>query len=256
MDTRSQTARATKYDTLKNMNANSGRHAAWLLCIRSPKIRVIKFKSKGEPVEGFQFQCLLVSNDAKQYMYGRVPFDFKNRGAAEQAMQKFIENSVWKITNPTFDDKAKVQYISCPIKTVLLLKEPTKMEELKNPGDCKETKKWWPTGEVHVPMSLTGIIDALKKVKLWSCMFCHARSCSFACFLCRKCQCDEDGIQLCMLRIRCDSLSSLTRAVGTAPHYAHNLFGARASTRWTIMSKTHCCRVCRDNTGQEKSNFM
>ena len=166
MDTRSQTARATKYDTLTNMNANSGRHAAWLLCIRSPKIRVIKFKSKGEPVEGFQFQCLLVSNDAKQYMYGRVPFDFKNRAAAEQAMQKFIENSVWKITNPTFDDKAKVQHISCPIKKVLLLKEPTKMEELKNAGDCEETRKWWPTGEVHVPMSLTMTIDALKKVKL------------------------------------------------------------------------------------------
>ena len=168
MSTRSQTAGASKYDTLRNMNASSGRYASWILWVRSPQITQIKFKARGQDVEGSVFQCVLASSDAKQYMYGKVPFDFKNRAAADEAAQKFIENSVWKITNPTFDPKAKQQYISCPIKMVLMLKEPTKMEKLTGPGDCEETMKWWPTGEVHVPLSLRETFDALKKVRLLS----------------------------------------------------------------------------------------
>ena len=166
MATRSQNSRVAKYDALFNMNANNGRFATWLLRVKSPQIAPIKFKAAHQDVEGFVFQCVLTSNDPKQYMFGKVPFDFKNRNAAQDAKKKFVEDSVWKVTNPSFDGRSPAQYVSCPIKVVLLLKEPTKLELMTSPGDCKLMEKWWPAETVHVPLSLTGTINALKKVRL------------------------------------------------------------------------------------------
>ena len=166
MSTRTQASRATRYEELFNMNANNGRFATWLLRVKSPQITPIKFKANQKDVEGFIFQCVLTSNDPKQYMFGRVPFEFKNRNAALDAQKKFVENSVWKVTNPSFDGRAQAQYISSPIKVVLLLKEPSKLQLLGDSDFCDSTERWWPSETVHVPLSLTGTINALKKVRL------------------------------------------------------------------------------------------
>lgn len=168
--TRSQAgkANASKFDAVKNMNSNNGKFGAWLLCVRSPEALHVRFQNRkdGKWIEGYRFQCVLASNDPKQYMYGVIPYDFKNSNSAQEACDKFVEGSIWKITKPSFDTRAKREYVSCPIKAVLLLKSPTQLEKLDGPGDCEELNKWWPSGEIHVPLSLTKTIEALKQVKL------------------------------------------------------------------------------------------
>ena len=69
----------------------------------------IAFTSKGEPIKDHRFQCVLISANEKEYMFGVVPFDFKNRDAAQEAMRKFVEDSVLEISTPAFDLKAKVE---------------------------------------------------------------------------------------------------------------------------------------------------
>lgn len=86
----------------------------------------VAFMAKGEKVQGHRFQCVLASANEKEYMFGVVPFDFRNRSAAQDAMREFAEDSFWKISNPAFDLKAKNEYASAPLQTVLLLTHPTK----------------------------------------------------------------------------------------------------------------------------------
>ena len=41
------------------------------------------------------------------YIRGAVPFQFKNRTAAEKALDKFKEGSVWQIRNPSFIERTQ-----------------------------------------------------------------------------------------------------------------------------------------------------
>ena len=112
--TRSQTKRVVNYETLANLNNNTSTHAAWLVRIKSPQMMPIAFTSKGERINSHRFQCVLTSANEKEYMFGVVPFDFKNRDAAQEAMRKFVEDSVWEISTPVFNLKAKTEYTSTP----------------------------------------------------------------------------------------------------------------------------------------------
>ena len=163
--TRSQAKTVVKYETLANLNNNTGKHTSWLVRIKSPQVQPVAFMARGEKVQGHRFQCVLTSTNEKEYMFGVVPFDFGNRSAAQEAMRQFAEESVWEISNPAFDLKAKNEYISTPLKTVLLLKNPTKTTRLEDPGDAKGVMDAWPSGSVHVPLSLNATIKTLKKIR-------------------------------------------------------------------------------------------
>ena len=67
---------------------------------------------------------MLTASDPQQYMYGSVPFDFKNRNAAVEAEKKFTDGSVREISQPAFDHKYRAEYVGCPKKAVLLLRAP------------------------------------------------------------------------------------------------------------------------------------
>jgi len=84
-----------KYETLANLSNNTGKHASWLVRIKSPQLQPVAFTSKGERVKGNRFQCVLTSANEKEYMFGVVPFDFRNRSAAQDDMRQFAEDSVW-----------------------------------------------------------------------------------------------------------------------------------------------------------------
>ena len=81
--------------------------------------------AKGEAVQAQKFQCILVSNAPEQYMLGLVPCQFSNRDAASQAAQRFTALSVWEITTPSFDPRSKPEFNGSPIKSVMLLSQPT-----------------------------------------------------------------------------------------------------------------------------------
>ena len=127
-------------ETLKNMNSTTGKFAKWYVRILSPKIIPYTFTAKGEDVSAERFECVLVSQDANQYMFGSVPFSFKEAQATRKAQDTFKENKVFEITTPAFDAKAKPEFNGCPVKSVLLLKKPTTLEAVP-----PQTERCWNT---------------------------------------------------------------------------------------------------------------
>ena len=112
-------------ETLKSMNSQTARFAKWYVKILDPKVIDYSFAAKGEKVQAQKFQCVLVSHAPEQYMLGLVPFDFKDRSAAQTAAKKFTPDSVWELTTPAFDSRSRPEFNGCPVKSVVLLSKPT-----------------------------------------------------------------------------------------------------------------------------------
>lgn len=146
-------------ETLKNMNGTTAKYAKWFVRVLDPKVIEYSFQAKGERVEAKKFQCVLVSSDPKQYMMGLVPFDFKDRGAAANAAQKFTADSVWELANPTFDAKSKPEFNGCPVKGTVLLSKPTVTTRVL--PTSQEVLKY-PARGLHIPLPITGIVKLLK----------------------------------------------------------------------------------------------
>ena len=112
------------------MSASTSKFAKWYVRIIDPKVNDYTFQARGEKVNANKCECVVVSRDPSQYMMGIVPFEFRNRQAADQAGAMFRPSSVWEVTTPAFDTKAKSDFIGCPLKSVLLLKAPTQLKEV------------------------------------------------------------------------------------------------------------------------------
>ena len=97
-------------------------------------------------------------------MYGSIPFDFKNRNAAEEGLKKFTDGSVWEISSPAFDHKYQALYVGCPKKAVLLLLAPTVMRRIEEPGDSVPLQAVWPNLTVHPPCNLQDTVKMLKMI--------------------------------------------------------------------------------------------
>ena len=97
----------SKYETLKNTNTNTGKHAAWCIIIHDPKVIEYTFIARSETITATRFQCVIGSNDPKQYMLGSVPFSFGDREAAKKAVEKFKDKTMWVLRTPAFDTKTK-----------------------------------------------------------------------------------------------------------------------------------------------------
>jgi hypothetical protein len=147
-------------EVLKNMNEGTAKYAKWYVRIISPQIVPYCFFAKGEQVHAKKFQCVLVSADPSQYMFGLVPFDFKNREAAQQAYSKFTDLSVWEITTPAFDTKSKPEFNGCPLKSVVLLTKPT---TAKRVPPTNQAMLQHPATGLQVHLDITGIMNVLTK---------------------------------------------------------------------------------------------
>ena len=151
---------AKNVETLKNMNGGTAKFAKWYVRIIDPKIIDYKFTAKGKVVDASKFQCVLVSKDPSQYMLAVVPFEFKDPNAAQKAIQKFTPSSVWEITTPAFDAKAKPEYNGCPLKTVVLLAKPT---TLKAALPTNKVELDHPAPGLRVHLDIKGIMGLLGK---------------------------------------------------------------------------------------------
>ena len=58
-------------------------------------------------------------------LVSKDPFSFRDRQAAAKARDRFTEGSVFEVTTPTFDAKARADFNGCPVKPVVLLQGPT-----------------------------------------------------------------------------------------------------------------------------------
>ena len=151
-------------ESLKNMNAQTAKHAQWMVRILSPKLIRYSFMSKGRQIDAEKFQCLLVSSDAKQFMIGSVPFNFSTPKAATTAAEKFQSGTCFSIRVPEFDNKVKIDYMSTPIKRALLLTKPTEIKAI--PLTSTDVLKDI-SNHVDLDLTLTQVLDRLRKVS-WS----------------------------------------------------------------------------------------
>ena len=103
---------------------------------------------------GCIIQCILVSDDTSQYMLATVPFDFKDPKAAVKALDKFRKSTVWEITNPALDAKAKPEYSGCPVKNVLLLTKPTTLKAVP-PTNTADVNHPTPGLRVHLDIKVS-----------------------------------------------------------------------------------------------------
>ena len=165
--TRSAAARNHgKFEPLRNIdNRSTGRHATCVVEVLSLKVVEYSFQSKGEQILAKKFRCVLTSSNPQEYMYGSIPFDFKNRNAAEEGLKKFTDGSVWEIISPAFDHKYRALYVGCPKKAVLLLLAPTVMRRIEEPGDFVPLQAVWPNLTVHPPCNLQDTVKMLKMIR-------------------------------------------------------------------------------------------
>jgi hypothetical protein len=147
-------------ETLKNMNGGTAKFAKWYVRVLDPKTIDYTFIAKGLTVNACKFECILVSKDPSQYMLAVVPFDFRDTDTAKKALQKFPESSVWEITTPAFDSKAKPEFNGCPLKTVVLLTKPT---TLKAVPPTNKAELDHPAQGLQVHLDIKGVMDLLSK---------------------------------------------------------------------------------------------
>ena len=152
-----------KYETLKNMNGTTAKHAQWCVRILDPKVIDYKFTSRNEMITAQRFECLIVSKDPKQYMLGSVPFRFDDRGAPAKAADKFKDQSVWILKSPAFDTKQRPEFNGCSLKSVVLLQPPSKMTAV-TPTNTAELA--YPAKFIDVALDLKGILRLLASVPL------------------------------------------------------------------------------------------
>ena len=109
------------------MKSMTAKHAVWCIRILSGKVIEYSFKSRGETVNASRFECVTVSKNPMEYMFASFPFSFGDRGGAKKALDKFTDNSVWILNTTAFATKSKPEYNSCPLKTVVLLTQPSRL---------------------------------------------------------------------------------------------------------------------------------
>jgi hypothetical protein len=157
---------AKNVETLKNMNGSTAKFAKWYVRIIDPKVIQYEFQAQGKKVDAKKFQCIVVSKDPSQYMLAVVPFDFKDPNAAQNAYEKYKKSTVWQITTPAFDAKAKPEYNGCPVKTVLLLTKPSTLKAIP-PTNQAELDH--PALGLHVHLDIKGIMGILGKRSFMEC---------------------------------------------------------------------------------------
>ena len=148
-------------ETLKNMNPTTAKHATWLVRVLDPKLTNYEFMSRGEKVNAAKFSCILVSKDPKQFVLGVVPFSFGNRNAPAEAAKQFLHNAVYEVKAPYLDPKAQPQFSSCPIKHMVVLKQPTQLREVT---PAEKEKLEYPATYVDTGMNLQEVQRALQRL--------------------------------------------------------------------------------------------
>ena len=98
---------AAIYESVMNMNETNVKYAKWCLRVLKPQLQSYTFQARGQTIEAKTFTCILVSDNPSEYLIGSVPFEFRSPDGPQQAMTRFVENTVWVVSKPGFDLRAK-----------------------------------------------------------------------------------------------------------------------------------------------------
>ena len=140
---RSASKKVAKYESLKNLNHNNAKFAHWLVCVRKPESVPVQFTDSrsSQQEKGSRFQCVLTSSIKEEYCIGVIGFQWKDRNAGFDALSKFTDGSIWQMSTPAFDDKQKMEWISTPVKQVVLMCSPTEFKLLDGHEEDEAKKR-------------------------------------------------------------------------------------------------------------------
>ena len=146
---RSASKKVAKYESLKNLNHNNAKFAHWLVCVRKPEAVPVQFTNSrsSQQEKGSRFQCVLTSGIEEEYCIGVIGFQWKNhwqvcnRNVGCNALSKFTDGSIWQMSTPAFDDKQKMEWISTPVKQVVLMCSPTEFKLLDGHEEDEAKKR-------------------------------------------------------------------------------------------------------------------
>ena len=140
---------AAIYESVMNMNETK------------PQLQSYTFQARGQTIEAKTFTCILVSDNPSEYLIGSVPFEFRSPDGPQQAMTRFVENTVWVVSKPGFDLRAKTEFNGSPMKLTLLLRDPTTLRAVP-PTDTEPYSH--PAKHIIPPATLACIVT-LKTIK-------------------------------------------------------------------------------------------
>ena len=81
------------YEGVMGLNETNAKFAKWIFRVVAPKKHAYTFTSRdrkkgSKTVHAERFDCVLVSDDATEYLMGSVPFQFDNPQAASRALDR------------------------------------------------------------------------------------------------------------------------------------------------------------------------
>ena len=129
----SQHAKTLATDSLMNLNERSAKHSVWVVRVANSRVLHYKFMARGETVDATKFICHLVGEKSTEYIVGIVPFDFKNKSAAEKAMRQYPIGQVMMIRSPAFDQRSTAKFLGCSKKVAVALQHPTIIKLISAP---------------------------------------------------------------------------------------------------------------------------
>ena len=121
-------------EQFQHLNERSARTGVWIGRIEACKLCTYQFQSKGETIDAKRFVCLVVGRDPTAYATAVVPFGFKNKQRPLQTYEKWSQaiDPVVVLSHISLDSKARAEYISSPGKGVILLHNPTRIQQETN----------------------------------------------------------------------------------------------------------------------------
>jgi hypothetical protein len=134
----SQHPKTLATDSLMNLNERSAKYSVWVVRVANSRVLHYKFMARGETVDATKFICHLVGEKATEYILGIVPFDFKNKGAAEKAMRQYPNGQVMIIRSPAFDERSTAKWLGCSKKVAVALQHPTIIKLVSAPDPLAE----------------------------------------------------------------------------------------------------------------------
>ena len=110
----------------QSAQASSNGSIKWQVKITEPELTSFTFDNGTKKL--FVFWCTLVGDDPSFYVRG--VFKNANEKTVQDVANKFKEGSMFLMSKVAFDAKQKKEYISSPIKQVVLMTSPTKFESI------------------------------------------------------------------------------------------------------------------------------
>ena len=144
-------------EQFQHLNERSAKNGVWIGRIEACKLCTYQFQSKGETIDAKRFVCLVVGRDPTDYATAVVPFGFKNKQRPQQTYEKWSQaiDPVVVLSHISLDSKARAEYISSSGKGVILLHNPTRIQQ-PAPGSPESQ---YPASWAQPHLTLAQIID-------------------------------------------------------------------------------------------------